>query len=217
MRISHGMEFECVQDMVGLCVFLVPDVGVSQLRVERLLGWEVFVIHLLPAIHILVRVHPLSYEESELLHLFDVELLTVFETIEPRLHQIFGVGGKSRAKELKAVFEDQLFAQGECEIFIHPLANHPDLDPFEVLEGHCDEVGVIPPEVMENRDFAGAAKAEVAPIMCSASRLPREMVVIQELVCAVGVEGLVPYVAEGLLVVGEGEPVFPLQALVVIF
>ena len=57
----------------------------------------------------------------------------------------------------------------------------------------------------EDGDFAVAAEAEVAPLMCSATILPRELIVILDVVRVVGVEELVGDVALSLLVVVEGE------------
>ena len=68
----------------------------------------------------------------------------------------------------------------------------------------------------EDEDFVGAAEAEVAPLICSATILSRDMVVIPYLVCVFVVEGLVAYVAEDPMVVVEVEPVVPQQALLVL-
>ena len=63
---------------------------------------------------------------------------------------------------------------------------------FENLHGHCDEVGVIDPGVMEeDGHFAGAPEAEVRPFVRIDPVLPRDMFVIAYLVRVVCVEGLV--------------------------
>ena len=112
--VSPRVEAECVPDLVGVCVIFVADVGVRPLRVESLLGWELLLVYLLPTIHKLVRVHPLAYEEMEHLHLMHVELLhEMFEAVEARFEQVLSERGESPAQELKALFEDQVFAQGE--------------------------------------------------------------------------------------------------------
>ena len=106
----------------------------------------------------------------------------MFETLQTRLEEVFGEGGKTRAQELETVFENQVLAKGEGQLFLHPLANHPDLHPFEILQGQCDEVPVVAPEVMKkDGDFAGAAEADVAPFVCGAPVLPRDVIVVQTL------------------------------------
>ena len=65
-------------------------------------------------------------------------------------------------------------------------------------------------------DFAGAAESDVAPFVCCAPVLPRDMVVVPDLVSVVGVEGLVADMAEGLIVEFVGEPSIPLQSLLVV-
>ena len=107
----------------------------------------------------------------------------MFETLQTPLEEILCEGGNSRTQDLKAVFEDQVLAKGEGGVLLHPLANHPDLHPFELLQGHCDKVGIVPPDVMEkDGDFADAAQADVAPFVCSAAVLPPDVVVVRDLV-----------------------------------
>ena len=65
-------------------------------------------------------------------------------------------------------------------------------------------------------DFAGAAEANVAPFVCSAPILPRHMVMIADIVGVVSVEGLVAYVAQGLIEVFVGEASVALQPFLVI-
>ena len=78
-------------------------------------------------------------------------------------------------------------------------------------------MGVIAPEVMEkDGDFAGAAEADVAPFVCGAPVLPRDVIVVPDLVRVVGIEGLVAYVAEDLIVVFVGEAGVPLQPFLIV-
>ena len=103
------------------------------------------------------------------------------------------------------------------EIFLHPLAKHPVLHPFEILQGHCDEVGVVPPEIIEDEgDLAGAAEAEIGPLVPSAPRLPPDMVMIRHHGALVGIEGLVKHVAMGFLEEGVRKPIGQLKALFIV-
>ena len=84
---------------------------------------------------------------------------------------------------MEAIFEDLLIANGEGEIVLHHLANHPGLHTFDILQGHCDEVGVVAHQVMEEEgDFAGVAEAEVAPLLCSSMVLPGQLVMVPDFV-----------------------------------
>ena len=51
---------------------------------------------------------------------------------------------------------------------------------------------------------------------CSPILLPRDMVVVADIVCVVCVEGLVRYMAVGVLIVAVSEPIIPLQAILIV-
>ena len=59
---AHRVYVEGAPHFLGVLVVLVADARAGQLREKRLLGWELLLIHLLPTVHILVRVHPLPHE-----------------------------------------------------------------------------------------------------------------------------------------------------------
>ena len=89
--LSHRVEVEGAPYFLGVLVVLVADVGVGQLRVERLLGWVLLFIHLLPGIHILVRIDALRHEQTELLRLYPEEFPgEMLETLETRLEEVLG-------------------------------------------------------------------------------------------------------------------------------
>ena len=97
------------------------------------------------------------------------------------------------------------------------MAYHADLNPVEVLDAHCDEVGVSPPDVVEkDGDLAGGAEAEFAPLVSSATILHRDILMIADLVRVVGGEGLVAYVAFDFLDELVPEPIVPLETLLVV-
>ena len=59
---AHRVDVEGAPYFLGMLVILVADARVRQLREKRLLGWELLLVHFLPAIHILIRIHPLPHE-----------------------------------------------------------------------------------------------------------------------------------------------------------
>ena len=59
---AHGVDVDGAPYFLGVLVVLLADVGVGELRLKRLLGWELLFIYFLPTVHILVRVHPLPHE-----------------------------------------------------------------------------------------------------------------------------------------------------------
>ena len=65
-------------------------------------------------------------------------------------------------------------------------------------------------------DLAGAAEAEVAPFVCNAPVLPRDVLMIADLVRVVGVEGLLADMALVFLVEVVGEPSVPMQPIIVV-
>ena len=73
--------FEAPEHLEGLLIVLVADVGVGELGVKYLLGWDLALIHLLPAIHVLVCIHPLSHHQPHTVCLKPVELLTEADEI----------------------------------------------------------------------------------------------------------------------------------------
>ena len=94
----------------------------------------------------------------------------MLETLQTRLEEVFSEGGQTRPQELQTVFKDQLLDKGEGEILLHPLANHPDLHPFEILQGHCDEVRVIAPEVVEKAGILQVRRRRMLHHLCAAPR-----------------------------------------------
>ena len=71
-----------------------------------------------------------------------------------------------------------------------------------------------PPEVVEeDGDYAGAAEAQVAPFVRSAQVLPRDVLMVADLVRVVCVEGVVADVASSLLVVHVSNALIPLETL----
>ena len=59
---AHRVDVEGAPYVLGMLVVLVADVRVGQFRVKGLLGWELLLLQLLPAMHILVRVDPLPHD-----------------------------------------------------------------------------------------------------------------------------------------------------------
>ena len=59
---AHRFNVDGAPYVLGVLRVLVADVGVGQLRVKRLLVWELLLVHLLPAIPILLWVYPLPHE-----------------------------------------------------------------------------------------------------------------------------------------------------------
>ena len=85
----------------------------------------------------------------------------------------------SRLLELQTVFEYYVLAKGEGEVHLHPLAQHPDIHPLEILQGHFDDVGLIAPEdTEEHKDFAVSEEAYIAPLRRSAGVLPPDLVMV---------------------------------------
>ena len=72
------------------------------------------------------------------------------------------------------ILEHQLLNKGEGMVFLHPWPDEIDVHSGEVLHSHCDEVGVVAPEVVEeDRNFGGASKPDVAPFLCSVRYSPQ--------------------------------------------
>ena len=100
---AHPAEVECVSYILGVFLVLIRDVGITQLRIEGLLRQQLLFVHLLEAVHLLVRVKPFAYELTELPRLQHEELaLEVFEALEHSFDQVLSEASKARLLELKA-------------------------------------------------------------------------------------------------------------------
>ena len=60
--LSHVGDVECAPDVLSMRILIIRDVLVVELGEERLLGWQVVVIELFHAVHVLVRVEALPHE-----------------------------------------------------------------------------------------------------------------------------------------------------------
>ena len=106
----------------------------------------------------------------------------MIQALPARLGEVRDEGSKTLPHELEAILEGQLFVNGVREVFLHAMSNHPYIHPFDVLDGHCDVVAVIPGEVMEEDGaLTYAEEADLAAFVRSAPILPSDKVVISDL------------------------------------
>ena len=93
---SHCAALEALEHFEGVLVVLVGDVGVSEFRVEGFLGWELRLIHLLPRIHVLIWINPLSHQQPHILCLKPMKLLSELnEALQSRLLEVLGECGQA--------------------------------------------------------------------------------------------------------------------------
>ena len=62
MILPHVADVECAPDFLRMRILFIRDVLVVELGEERFLGWQVVVVELLHAVHVLVRVDALSHQ-----------------------------------------------------------------------------------------------------------------------------------------------------------
>ena len=62
MILPHVADVECAPDVLSMRILYIRDVLVVELGEERLLGWQVVVVELFHAVHVLIRVDALPHE-----------------------------------------------------------------------------------------------------------------------------------------------------------
>ena len=62
MILPHVVDVECAPDVLSMRILFIRDVLVVELGEERILGWQVVVVELLHAIHVLVRIDAFPHE-----------------------------------------------------------------------------------------------------------------------------------------------------------
>ena len=93
---SHCPALEALEHFEGVLVVLVGDARVGELRVECFLGWELRLIQLLSAIHVLIWINTLSQKQPHILCLKPMELLSELnEPLESRLLEVLGECGQA--------------------------------------------------------------------------------------------------------------------------
>ena len=72
---AHCATFEALKHFEGVLVIRVPEDRVVNLRVERIPVWDLLLIHLIPSIHVLLSIRPLTNHQPPILSLNPVILL----------------------------------------------------------------------------------------------------------------------------------------------